>query len=91
MMSTINIASKANQAITLPVVLVAQYAKESDPNTSININFEEIEALKSGDHAAVELMIGSGTSTYGFESVISGLIQTYPFFQGKNEKAVRRR
>ncbi len=87
-MSTINIASKANQAITLPAVLVAQYAKESDPNTSITLNFEEIEALNSGDHAAVELVVGSGTSTYGFEQVISGLIQIYPFLQGKTEKAV---
>lgn len=87
-MSTLNIASKANQATTLPAVLVAQYAKESDPNASINVNFEEVEALKAGDQAAVELVVGSGTSTYGCEQVIRSLTETYPFLQGKNEKAV---
>lgn len=87
-MSTINIASKANQAITLPAVLVAQYAEESDPNNSITLNFEEIETLKSGDHAAVELVVGGGDSTYGFEPVISGLIQTYPLLQEKGGEAV---
>lgn len=87
-MSTINIASKANQAITLPAVLVAQYANESDPDTSISVSFEEVEALKSRDQAVVELVDGSSTSTYGFEQVISGLIQTYSCLRGQNEKAV---
>lgn len=87
-MSTLNIASKANQATTLPAVLVAQYAKESDPKVSVNVNFEEVEALKIGQQAAVELVVGSGTSTYGSEQVINGLIQLYPFLQGKNEGLV---
>jgi len=87
-MSTLNIASKANQATTLPAALVAQYAKESDPNASINVNFEEEEALRSGDQAAVELVVASGTSTYGPVQVICCLIETYPFLQGKNEKVV---
>lgn len=87
-MSTLNIASKANQAITLPAVLVAQYANESDPDTSISVSFEEVEALKSGDQAVVELVDGSSTSTCGFEQVISGLIQTYSCLRGQNEKAV---
>lgn len=89
-MSTLNVASKADQAATLPAVLVAQYAKECDPNASINIKFEEVETLKSGDGANVELIIGSGTSIYGFEQVIRRLIETFPYLQGKNDKAVSR-
>lgn len=87
-MSTLNVASKANQAATLPAVLVAQYAKECDPNASVNIKFEEVETLKSGDESSVELIVGSGTSVYGFEQVVRGLIETFPYLQGKNENVV---
>ena len=87
-MATLNVASKANQAVILPALLIASYAKESDPNASINVNFEEVEILKSGDEAVVEFIVGSGTSTYGTEDIISNLIDTYPFLQGKHEKLV---
>ena len=88
-MTTLNIASKANQATTIPALLVAQYAKEADPNASININFEEVEALKAGEKAAVELIIRNGTPSYGSEHVISELISAYPFLQGKHMDSVR--
>lgn len=87
-MTTLNIASKANQATTIPVLLVAQYAKEADPNASININFDEVEFLKSGDKATVELAIGNGTSLYGSEHVISELMNAYPFLEGKHVDSV---
>ena len=88
-MTTLNIASKANQATTIPALLVAQYAKEADPNASININFDEVEALKTGDKATVELAIGNGTSSYGPEHAISELMSAYPFLQGKHVDSVR--
>lgn len=88
-MATLNIASKAHQATTVPALVVAQYANEADPNASISINFEEVEELRSGDKAAVELIVGSGSSFYGFEHAIGGLVEAYPFLQGKNEKSVR--
>ena len=88
-MTTLNIASKANQATTIPALLVAQYAKEADPNASININFDEVEALKTGDKATVELAIGHGTSSYGSEHVISELMGAYPFLQGNHVDSVR--
>jgi glutamyl-tRNA synthetase len=87
-MATLNIASKANQATTFPALLVAHYAKESDPNASINVHFEEVEALKSGEKAAVELVVRSGTSKVGTENVTSGLIEAYPFLQSKHENLV---
>ena len=83
-MTTLNIASKANQATTVPALLVAQYAKEADSNASININFEEIEDLKGGHKATVELAIGDAGSSYGSENVIEKLLGAYPILQTKN-------
>ena len=87
-MTTLNVASKANQATTIPALLVAQYAKEADPNASINIKFDEVEAFKTGDKATVELAVGNGTSSYGSEHVISELMSAYPFLQGKHMDSV---
>lgn len=89
-MTTLDIASKANQASTFPALLIAHYANESDPDVSINFKFEEAETLKPGGKAAVEFVSGSGTSRNGSEQAISGLVESYPFLQGKNEKVVRR-
>ena len=87
-MATLNIASKANQATTFPALLVAHYAKEADPNSSINVNFEEVETLKAQENATVEVTVGTGTSAYGFEKVIDVLAEAYPFLQGKNDTLV---
>ena len=89
-MATLNIASKANQATTFPALLVAQYINGVDPNSSISVNFEEVDSLKVGDNATVELIIGSGKSTYGSEKVIDGLVEAYPFLQGKRMTLVGR-
>lgn len=77
-MATITIASKANQAITLPVLLVASFANESDQNTSINIKFEEVDSLGSSD-APVELSVGGNAPVHSQEQTISTLIESYPF------------
>ena len=88
-MATLNVASKANQATTFPALLVASYAKEADPNSSINVNFEEVESLRTGENATVEIAVGSGTSTYGSEKVVDVLIETFPFLQGRHDTLVR--
>lgn len=87
-MAVLHIASKANQATTFPALLVAHYAKEADPNSSINVNFDEVDTLKAGDNATVEIVVGSETSTYGCEKVIGGLVEAYPFLQGKHDALV---
>ena len=87
-MATLNIASKANQATTFPALMVAHYAKEADPNSSINVNFEEVDTLKAADNATVEVVVGTGTSTYGSENVIDSLVEAYPFLQGKHDTLV---
>lgn len=89
-MTTLNIASKANQATTLPVLLVASYAVESDPNASITVKFNEVDTLKSGDGASVELILGNDSPIYGSEKVIENILAAYPFLQGKHENLVGR-
>lgn len=89
-MATLNIASKANQATTFPALLVAHYSKEADPNSSVNVNFLEVNTLKAGDNATVEIAVGSGTSVYGSEKVIDVLVKAFPFLQGKNDTLVGR-
>lgn len=87
-MSALCIASKANQATTVPVLLVASYVNESDPNASIDIKFQEAETLKSKDGASVELLVKDDTPLYGFDKAISGLTAAYPSLQGKHEALV---
>ncbi|MCJ1482755.1 hypothetical protein MMC06_002921 [Schaereria dolodes] len=88
-MATLNIASKANQAKFLPALLIAAYATESDPNASIRIKFQEIDTLKSGDETAAELILGSDSPIYDSEKIITKLVETYPFLQGKNESLIQ--
>lgn len=87
-MSTLNVASKANQATTLPALLVAHYAKECDQSVSIDIKIEDVDTLKSGDKTPIELAQGSSSFTCGCKEVIDELIKTYPFLQAKNENTV---
>ena len=87
-MATLNIASKANQATTFPALLVAHYANEADPNSSVKVDFEEVDSLKTEGSSTVEIVVGSGISTYGSEKVIDSLVETYPFLRGKHDASV---
>ena len=84
----LNVASKANQAITFPAVLVAHYIQELDPHVSLKTNFEEVDALKFGDAASIELMLGDGTSITGTDRVLQKFVQSYNFLQLKQQKLV---
>lgn len=87
-MTALNIASKANQAITLPAVLVATYANNSDTKTPITINYEDVDTLKTGDKALVEFLCENESPIHGFEHVIGKLLEAYPSLQGENENYV---
>ena len=87
-MASVVVASKANQATTLPVVLIAQFAAESDPKANIQIKHEEIDRLKAGDDAAIEVTIGTEPSSYGSNDTIKALSVAYPFLKGKNSELV---
>lgn len=87
-MATFNIASKANQAKSVPALLVAARVNDLDPNASININFQDAESLMSGGGEAVELILGTESPVYGSEKAIASLLQVYPILQGKDESLV---
>lgn len=87
-MATLKVASKANQATIFPALLIALYAKEANPNSSITVNFEEVDTLKVGDNATVEIVVRSGTSTYGCEEVIDRLMEAYPCLQSNDDALV---
>lgn len=87
-MATLNIASKANQAKSVPALLVAARVNNLDPNASINIKFQDADTLESGGGEAVELIVGTESQVYGSEKVITSLIQAYPVLQGKDEGLV---
>ncbi|KAL9126090.1 MAG: hypothetical protein Q9217_004806 [Psora testacea] len=88
-MTTINIASKANQATTFPALLAASYVNEIGPKSPITIRFEEVENLQSQEDCAVELSLRDGISKLGSEQVVRQLLETYPILQGKNHEHVR--
>jgi len=90
-MATLNIASKANQAKSIPALLVAARVNNLDPNASIDINFQDADTLKSGGGEAVELIIGTDSPVYGSEKAIASLTQAYPVLQGKDESLVNSR
>ena len=89
-MTSLTIASKANQAITLPIVVIAQYAIDTGSKAAIDIKYEEVDTLSSGDKAIVEVEVGSEPSKYGFKPVIESLSAANPFLQGENNHLVNR-
>ena len=86
-MTTLTIASKANQATTIPALLVANFANESDPNVSITFKFEEAEILESSN-SAVELIIGNAATINGPQNSLDKLVQEYPFLSEKHNDRV---
>ena len=87
-MAALKIATKANQASTLPALLVANYTRTCDQNVSLKVTFEDTESLRSGDNAPVELTIGNSVPTLGCEKAIHEFNSAYPFLLGKNENIV---
>ena len=76
-MATLHIASNANQATSIPALLVATLANNKDPNASITIDFQDAETLQTGGKEAVEFVPKSGTSIHGSENVVSYLAKNY--------------
>lgn len=87
-MAALTIASKANQATTLPALVLAQYVNESDPNAKIDIGFEDVEHLLSADQSDLELRLTGKPPIYTSKNVLPELLQSFTFWQGKNEKLV---
>ena len=88
-MANLNIASRANQAVTFPALLLAARANDADPNAIINIKFEDVDKLKGGDGAVAELILGTSSPVFGTEKIIASLITSYASLQEKQEENVK--
>ena len=88
-MTTLNVASKANQASTLPALLLATFVRETNSDATLKISYEDVDILKSGDNASVEIVQEDKASIYGSKDVIEELLSTYSSLQEKHENLVR--
>ncbi|KAI4244187.1 MAG: hypothetical protein LQ352_006901 [Teloschistes flavicans] len=88
-MASLTIASKANQANTLPVLLVAHYAKEIDPNASIEFVFSDVEELLEEKQATVVFKPAKVHDEPLYKDVTHTLMREYPKLQGKHDSVVR--
>ncbi|KAL8757507.1 MAG: hypothetical protein Q9184_004187 [Pyrenodesmia sp. 2 TL-2023] len=87
-MVALTIASKANQATTLPALLVAENANDFEPNAKIDIKFQDVETLQNADKSGLELEISDKSSVYSPTEVIRELLRLFAFWQGKNDNLV---
>lgn len=85
----LTLASRANQAALLPVLLIATSINEARPTPVININYEDTALLHEGENAVVQFTGASGTPVYGTEKAIQELRLNFPFLNSKDEKLVR--
>ncbi|KAL8902481.1 MAG: hypothetical protein Q9207_004679 [Kuettlingeria erythrocarpa] len=87
-MAALTIASKANQAITLPALLIVEYAKASDPNAKIDIQFEDVEILENAEKSGLDLKVSGRSSVYQSTQAIRELLRSFAFWRGKNDDVV---
>lgn len=83
----LNVATRANHAALLPVVLIATSINEARPTPVINISYQDTALLQDGDKAIVQLVAGS-KSVFGTSDVIQELTVHFPFLTGKDAKVV---
>lgn len=83
----LTVATRANHAALLPVVLIATSINEARPSPVIQINYEDTALLHRGDKAIVELTTGS-KSVFGTVNAIQELCTHFPFLKGKDAKLV---
>ena len=87
-MAALIIASKANQATTLPTLLIAARANESDPNAKIDIKFEEADRLRDEGGATLKLAIGTNAPILGAEEIVALLVSNYVSLHEEQENLV---
>lgn len=85
----LTLASKANQAALLPVLLVATSINEARPTPIISISYEDTAVLEQTDKAVVQFTGVSGSPVSGTENAIQELRKNFPFLNAKDEKLVR--
>jgi glutamyl-tRNA synthetase len=85
-MATLEIATKANQASTLPALLIAAHANEKNPNAKINLHFVDSDKLPASS-SGIQLKLADGTGIDGVEHIITHL-QAYDTLKNSANKAL---
>jgi hypothetical protein len=85
-MATLTLASKANQASTLPVLVVASYANHADPNANTIINIEDADKLQNG--SPIDYKSAAGESTTASQATIKALIAQHNHLQSSSQNLV---
>ncbi|KAL4964440.1 glutamate--tRNA ligase GUS1 [Aspergillus stella-maris] len=80
----LTLATKANQAALLPILLIATSVNEARPTPIIAVNYEDVATLERGDKAIVEF-VGASGPVYGAKA-LDELRSTFPFLNSKEEK-----
>ncbi|PYH42724.1 glutamate--tRNA ligase GUS1 [Aspergillus saccharolyticus JOP 1030-1] len=80
----LTLATRANQAALLPVLLVATSLNQE--KEVIAINYEDSALLSRGDNAIVEFSGANGAPVYGSDNAIKELRAAFPFLNAKDEK-----
>ncbi|KAL8935660.1 MAG: hypothetical protein Q9211_004586 [Gyalolechia sp. 1 TL-2023] len=88
-MSALTIASKANQAETLPALLVAEYAKQSDPNVKVDICFKDVEQLSSENNSGLELTSTGKPSLENSRDILHSFLENFKTRQGESQQSVK--
>ncbi|KAJ5323724.1 Glutamyl/glutaminyl-tRNA synthetase class Ib [Penicillium atrosanguineum] len=81
--STLTVATRANHAALLPVVLIATSINEARPTPVITINYEDSAVLEEGEKAIVQLTTGS-SSVFGTIQAIEELRAQFPYLASKD-------
>ncbi|KAJ5498056.1 Glutamyl/glutaminyl-tRNA synthetase class Ib [Penicillium expansum] len=79
------VATCANHAALLPVVLIASSINEARPAPIINISLEDTSLLTEGDKSIIKFQIDDKTVT-GTIPIIQELCAQFPFLVGKDAK-----
>lgn len=83
----LTVATRANHAALLPVVLISTSINEARSTPVIKITCEDTAMLNEGDKAIVQLTSGSN-SVFGTSNVIQELFTHFPFLRSKDTKMV---
>lgn len=84
----LTVATRANQALILPVLLVATSINEARPTPVISITYEDTALLHEGENAIVQFIGVSGKPVFGTQNAIQELCNNFPFLSGKDDKQV---
>ena len=87
--STLTVATRANHAALLPVVLIATSINEARPTPVITINYEDSAVLEEGEKAIVQLTTDS-KSVFGTIQAVEELRSQFPYLASKDISLVSR-